>query len=801
MDTFKLTQIAVFNPHRLDDKTAKALFVVRTKLFQYLINELSEETKNCIAQNHLIIAARGMGKTSLLKRIQIEIKEGELAKNFIPILYQEEQYNIANLNDLWLNSLDKLADFIESLGNEDLVIKIDKKVDELKGIKNDVDINIYTTFMDFCTKLNKRPILLLDNISLLFSRLDKDEQHTLRKLLIEKKAPILIAANPTKVEEVLEYGAPFYDAFQIHYIDKLTDEELFIVLNNLIKLTKSEELTVSLQQNKARIKVINKLTGGNPRTAVMLFKLIVKGFSENLKDDLDALLDEVTPLYKARFEEELPKQAQIIMNAIANHWHPINLKELGRITNLPNNKLQPQLNRLLKAGWIEKNKPKGKNTLYEINERFFNFWYLMRQSNRRDKKQITYLSYFLESLYTSEILQTNAKLLLNRKATNADQILSQLAISQSVTPKLKRQLISNAKEDIAQITDRKEKQRLTKLIKELEQSNKIRSIPSFLHLNKAIVFEKNGEYVLAEKNYKKALEINPKSENTWNRLGALYHNHLHKYKEAERAYNKAVEINPKFDYAWSNLGRIYQYFLYNYRKAENAYKRVVEINPKFDYTWNNLGYLYQNNLNMYKEAEKMFKKSLEINPKSENTWNSLGNLYQDCFKKYEEAEKTYNKALEIDPNLQSPKFNLVFLLRDKLDKIEEAKELFYTIKDYKSVKDSYYLNLSLFALYDKKEEGAKLTIIKALSEINDRLPFDTQDDWWRYAAIINRLSHTEWFLEILKNNDFDIVLAPYYEAIKTFTLKENEIDSYLSTKALEIREAAYLVIDKIKQYM
>ena len=222
---FKLTQIAVFNPHRLDDDTAKALFVVRTKLFQYLMNELSEETKDSIAQNHLIIAARGMGKTSLLKRIQIEIKEGKLAKDFIPILYQEEQYNIANLNDLWFNSLDKLADLMESVGNEELVSKIDASIDALKATENISNTEIYISFMKYCALLNKRPILLLDNIGLLFGRLDKDDQHELRKILIEKKAPILIAANPTKVEEVLEYGAPFYDAFQMHYIDKLSDEE------------------------------------------------------------------------------------------------------------------------------------------------------------------------------------------------------------------------------------------------------------------------------------------------------------------------------------------------------------------------------------------------------------------------------------------------------------------------------------------------------------------------------------------------------------------------------------------------
>ena len=37
-ETYKITQLAVYNPQRLDDETAKALFVVRLKLFMYLMN-------------------------------------------------------------------------------------------------------------------------------------------------------------------------------------------------------------------------------------------------------------------------------------------------------------------------------------------------------------------------------------------------------------------------------------------------------------------------------------------------------------------------------------------------------------------------------------------------------------------------------------------------------------------------------------------------------------------------------------------------------------------------------------------
>jgi len=146
------------------------------------------------------------------------------------------------------------------------------------------------------------------------------------------------------------------------------------------------------------------------------------------------------------------------------------------------------------------------------------------------------------------------------------------------------------------------------------------------------------------------------------------------------------------------------------------------------------------------------------------------------------------------------KHNLVFLLRNKLDRTAKAKEVFDSIKEYENNKDAYYLHKSLFALYDKKEQEAKIAIIKALEQIENRLPVETQDDWWRYAEVVIGLGYANWFLEILKNKSYDKILTPYYEAIKTFTLIKEQAETYLSTKALEIREATHLIIDKIKEY-
>ena len=130
--------------------------------------------------------------------------------------------------------------------------------------------------------------------------------------------------------------------------------------------------------------------------------------------------------------EELSQQQQIVIDAIAMNWDAIPLKKLSLDTGLAINQLSPQLNRLLNDGWIEKveadkksRKTKEevdrvvKGNAYFICERFFNIWFLIRRSNRRQKRGVHSLSEFLECLYGPERMRQDAEIKI-------DKILSEL---------------------------------------------------------------------------------------------------------------------------------------------------------------------------------------------------------------------------------------------------------------------------------------------------------------------------------------------------------------------------------------
>ena len=430
-----LSQIGLYNPQRQSAEVTEALFVVRQKQFELLLNKIALESKNSIPQHYLMIGQRGMGKTTMLKRMEVELHKSQYRGQFIPVLFPEEQYNVKNLAEFWLNCLDALADSLEiEKYPAEMLSDIDKTIRELsRKTSETASEETYQYLMNICRDLQRRPVLLIDNIGLIFSRLDnnknnKQEQWALRKLLSENGAPIIVSAGPAVTDDVVNYNMPFYDFFQIQYLRKLSFEEFTELLENLADRTQlNTDITPAMRKEKPRLQTLYHFTGGNPRTAVMLFKLLVKGFSADINDDLDALVDEVTPLYKAKLEE-LPQQQQIIIDAIAMYWDAIPFRKLAMDTGFAIHQLSPQLKRLIDEGWIEtveadkmsrkiKEKIEGviKGNAYFICERFFNVWFLIRRNNRRQKRGVHCLSEFLECLYGQERIMQEADSFLQSK--------------------------------------------------------------------------------------------------------------------------------------------------------------------------------------------------------------------------------------------------------------------------------------------------------------------------------------------------------------------------------------------------
>jgi tetratricopeptide (TPR) repeat protein len=928
-----LTKIGFFNPGRLSDEEIEQFFITRIPFFEYLFEKIASERPKSIPQHYLVIGQRGMGKTSLLMRIATELRKAPYNKKFIALSFPEEQYNVDRLSKFWLNCLDALADALDKENNKTELELLDAEIATITK-QNDVEAKtIYELFCKWTAKIKRRPVLLVDNLNLIFAKITIEEQHQLRGTLISNDAPILVGASASTIEETVDYGAPFYDAFQISYLKKLSFEESLEVLLNLAKITGNENFENNVYKQRGRLEALYDLTGGTPRTLAILFPLVQDGFSEKIQTDLDALLDVITPLYKARFEELAP-QLQVVMDAVALNWDPINLDQLRTATQLPNSILSPQLKRLTEVGWLQKlDAYKAKGGAYELSERFFNVWYLMRRSSRRQKRELYCLTKFLESFYGAD-LHDIAKNRITCKSESINHIALDLALADAVKDKdIANQLRSKSFEAILDLSQNNEnimndfnvpqslvENKISELYKTgfnyFSQNKNLDAIDIFKKvlriqktdanawINLAIIY-RDGlfEFDKAETSFLAALEMDSNNAPLWNSFGLLLKTNLKKNKEAEVAFKRAVKIDSKCVAAWNNLANLYYEDnrelenaesaykisldlnpddleilhnlgnLYNYRlkkseEAEMIYKKIIESKKNNSNAWNDLGNLYKSSLSKYEEAELAYKNSIEINSKNiaplvnlanlyslvfvnyveaenyfkkalfldDSNWNALvgladlyrtnlgrfkeaeslylkandlngkgggfnnlGNLYQDNLKKYLEAEIAYSKAIYLDADDICAKYNLVFLLRDKLNKLKEAKELFSTIQIAEEFKDSHYLNKALFSFHDKNIGIAESFLQKALLEIGENLPTNTEDDWYRSTAAIIKLGYGENLLNVLAKNGYDTILRPFYVAIQFLTNKEEAL--FFNSIAAEVREPAKKIAAILKNHI
>lgn len=405
----RLHGIAVYNPDLLSKQELVAQFVARRELFSELVADLRRPK---FTQHQLIVGHRGMGKTTLLRRLRYAVEDDpKLSSRWIALAFPEEQYNVIRLSDLYLNCVDALSDALERTGHQNEADALD---DAREKLPEDDESHRAAAALDLllgtARRLKRRLLLLVDNLDLIFDRL-KADQWTIRELLSRENRLLLIGATPFVIGATYEYDAPFYDFFRVHELRGLSFDETSEVLATLAREMSAPDVERLVRDEPARIRTLHVLAGGNPRTIVLLFSVLAQGTDGDVRSDLEKLLDQSTPLYKARFEA-LPPQAQQVIDALAIHWDPISAAELAEKLRFDVNIVSSQLNRLAQQGVVQKvaYDPSSK-TGFQIAERFFNIWYLMRAS-RRVRRRLTWLVQFLRLFYGLDQLRRKAHILL-----------------------------------------------------------------------------------------------------------------------------------------------------------------------------------------------------------------------------------------------------------------------------------------------------------------------------------------------------------------------------------------------------
>jgi tetratricopeptide (TPR) repeat protein len=404
----KSPSIALYNQDRFGDEDFVANFVARIQQVEGLLGSLRHIARGGPTEHQILIGTRGMGKTSLLRRIAIGVTaDPELSAAFIPLRFREEQYNVLSLNDFWRNCGEALAEWSEQSGNQVLADKLDAEL-ETPDWRDDEKAE--AAFFAACTEAGGRAILLLDNLDLILEAIKEDGCWTLRNALQKKDGPIVIGAATALLAQGAQRDAPFYEFFHPHMLEPLTEAEVLACLNALARQRGKAGARVKaiLAREPERVRTLYVLTGGNPRILALVYGLFEQADSEEIFADLEALLDQVTPFYKARIEEYGTPLQRAVIDGIALNWDPITSNALSKQTGVEPTTLSGQLIKLKKDGLIEEVERSGSRAGFQLAERFLNIWYLMRHGTRKTKQRLRWFTIFLTKLFSAEELERMA---------------------------------------------------------------------------------------------------------------------------------------------------------------------------------------------------------------------------------------------------------------------------------------------------------------------------------------------------------------------------------------------------------
>ena len=393
----------LYNPAQLTPDELKASFVARKKTLAKMLRLIREQQRGRPCQHMLLIGPRGMGKTTLGLRFLHAVGESpDLAANWQPVPFYEESYDVGNLADFWLAALRHLSRATEDPQWED-------KANALAQDERDTErLAAYAlaALMDFCRASGKRLILFVENLDAIFEQLrDEREVHALRASLIECPNILLVGSANAVFEAIRGQGEPFYEFFRLFILEGLGQEETLRILETLADCDGKPQVAETLRHERGRLETLRRLTGGNPRLLVLACRLLIESPLGSAFEDLERLIDEQTPYFKARIEE-LPVQARKLFHCLAEGWKPLLAREVADAAKLNSSHASAQLKQLVEKGYArEVRLPGARRTRYEVSDRFYNIYYLLRFS-RAGRDRLERLVAFLHDLFGPSGMRT-----------------------------------------------------------------------------------------------------------------------------------------------------------------------------------------------------------------------------------------------------------------------------------------------------------------------------------------------------------------------------------------------------------
>ena len=398
-----------FNPGVLQsDEEVVAQFVVRQREFGILMDVLRGNIASSPCQHMLVVAPRGRGKTMMLARVAAELRANEeLRREFLPVRFMEESYEVFDLADFWLDVLLYLAPEV-ACHDAEVADQLRQAHAEFsrRPRGTEVEESARTVALDTALRLGRKLVLMVENCQSLFDDVDERFGWGLRKTLQTEPDVMFLGTATVRMAALTDVEAPFYEFFRTLLLAPLPLSECKVLWEAVSGETRSER----------EIRPLQILTGGDPRLLVIVAGLSRHRSLRELLQELVALIDDHTEYFRSHLDH-LGKTERRVYVALIDLWRPSTTAEIAARARQDIRATSSLLGRLVKRGAISY-EGKGQKRLYQATQPLYSIYYKLRR--QRDEAAVVHgLVHWMIACFTTDALSAMEGNLVQEAAKSA----------------------------------------------------------------------------------------------------------------------------------------------------------------------------------------------------------------------------------------------------------------------------------------------------------------------------------------------------------------------------------------------
>ena len=393
------SKLGLYRAGITDSRQRRAITVGRDSVLQDTLEILRRGIGKRPKHHQLFIGPRGIGKTHLLCMFEDTVHEDSaLNKAYHVVRFPEETHRVLSFCDFLLRLCEILrdtlpeephwADLFSQLAVEESGQKIiDTLVPKIRARRRTHGQSL---------------IIMLENLNQILDVQFRDPRHaaSLRGFFMEDNGCLLIATAPLHFGSVADHKQPFYDFFDVQFLDQLTEQQTIELIQRNLTWEQRDDLLADFDQLQPRLQALYRMTGGSPRLTLMLYELIAHDAVSEVKRQFEILLDRITPFYQDRMRDLGPQEAALLETMASMRHQEKTPSSIAAQMRLPQAQVSSLLNRLSKAQYLNTGvHPTDRRIrLYAIREGFFDIWLAMNIS-RGVRQRMPFLVEFFAEFY------------------------------------------------------------------------------------------------------------------------------------------------------------------------------------------------------------------------------------------------------------------------------------------------------------------------------------------------------------------------------------------------------------------